>query len=41
MIKSLEHGKWYIVVNCAYCGEVIPMQKRRLPELTHISDIKR
>src|SRR5262245_40565946 len=20
MIKSLPHGKWYVVVNCAYCG---------------------
>ena len=23
MIKSIEHGKWFLTVNCAYCGETI------------------
>ena len=23
MIESIEHGKWFLTVNCAYCGETI------------------
>jgi hypothetical protein len=23
MIKSIEQGKWFLTVNCAYCGETI------------------
>jgi hypothetical protein len=23
MNKSIEHGKWFLTVNCAYCGETI------------------
>jgi endogenous inhibitor of DNA gyrase (YacG/DUF329 family) len=23
MTKSIEHGKWFLTVNCAYCGETI------------------
>ena len=23
MIKSIGHGKWFLTVNCAYCGETI------------------
>ena len=24
MTESVEPGKWYLAVNCVYCGEVIP-----------------
>jgi DNA-directed RNA polymerase subunit RPC12/RpoP len=32
MAKATEPGKWYLVVNCAGCGEPIPFAETVSPE---------
>jgi predicted RNA-binding Zn-ribbon protein involved in translation (DUF1610 family) len=27
MNERIERDKWYVTVNCSYCGEVIPISK--------------
>ena len=31
--ESVEPGKWYLAVNCVYCGEVIPFAPAPAPGL--------
>jgi len=31
--ESVEPGKWYLAINCAYCGEVIPIAPAPEPGL--------
>ena len=32
MANSIEPGKWYVVVDCAKCGEAIPFEETPSPE---------
>jgi hypothetical protein len=31
MNERIERDKWYVTVNCSYCGEVIPISKAPSP----------
>ena len=31
MNERIERDKWYVTVNCSYCGEVIPISKASSP----------
>jgi hypothetical protein len=30
--ERIEPDKWYVTVNCSYCGEVIPISKAPSPQ---------
>ena len=32
MVKQVEPGKWYFVVDCAFCSEPIPFAEAPSPE---------
>ena len=32
-VGSVEPGKWYLAINCVYCGEVIPIAPAPEPGL--------
>ena len=31
-MERIEHDKWYVTVNCSFCGEIIPISKVPSPQ---------